>query len=106
VKLSNLQFHYDTPELGESYTTHRLRATAGPTNTHVGEMLWSSKGIRNIGVAADQQRRGVATGMWNEGQRMASENARIPTPKHSNERTSAGDAWAKSVGGKLPRRKK
>lgn len=67
-------------------------------------MLWSNKHVLNIGVSADQQRRGVATALWNEAHRLAGEVQRIPKPKHSPDRTNAGDAWARSVGGRLPRR--
>jgi hypothetical protein len=70
----------------------------------VGNMRWSAKQVRNVMVNESHQRQGIASGMWNEGHRLASENARIPKPKHSPDRTHAGDAWARSVGGPLPRR--
>jgi hypothetical protein len=100
-----LQFRYDQPDFGESFPTHRITALAAGGRRQAGTMLWSAKGVRNIGTDADLQRRGVATAMWQEGHRLAAENARIPKPKHSPERTAAGDAWARSVGGRLPRRK-
>ena len=103
--LNDIQFQYDNPDFGESKPSHRVQALAGPTGSKVGEMIWNSKGIRNIGVGEQFQRRGVATAMWGEGQRLASENRKIPQPKHSPERTKAGDAWARSVGGPLPRRR-
>ena len=104
-KLSGLQFHYDQPDLGESKTTHRIRAyPESNPGFSVGTMLWNSKGIRNI--ESTEPRRGVATAMWNEGHRMAETNAKVPKPKHSADRTTAGDAWARSVGGSLPRKKK
>jgi hypothetical protein len=104
-KLNGVQFQYDQPDLGESSVTHRVLAFAGPTGSNVGSMLWNAKGIRNITVAPDQQRRGVATAMWNEGHRLAAESKSVPQPKHSDDRTKAGDAWARSVGGRLPRRR-
>jgi hypothetical protein len=70
----------------------------------VGNMRWSAKQVRNVMVNPEHQRQGVATAMWNEGHRLASENQRIPKPRHSSDRTDAGDAWAKSVRGPLPRR--
>lgn len=70
----------------------------------VGNMRWSPQQVRNVMVNESHQRQGVATAMWNEGHRLASENARIPQPKHSPDRTNEGDAWARSVGGRLPRR--
>lgn len=103
-KLSNIQFAYDQPDLGESKPIHRVRALS-QHGGELGSMLWNAQGIRNVGVAEDQQRRGVATAMWHEGHRLAAENAKIPQPKHSKDRTKAGDAWARSVGGRLPRRR-
>ncbi len=102
--LNNVQFQYDTPDLGTSSTIHRVRAMS-QHGMEVGSLLWDSKQIRNVGVPEQHQRQGVATALWEEGHRMAGENARIPQPKHSADRTNAGDAWARSVGGKLPRRK-
>jgi hypothetical protein len=104
--LNDIQFHYDTPDLGESKTVHRITARGGPLYNELGSMLWQSKSIRNIGVSPGLERRGIATAMWHEGHRLAGENARIPQPKHSADRTKSGDAWARSVGGRLPRRKR
>lgn len=105
-KLNGLQFEYHPSGMGSE--SHRITAhqqVDGETK-YAGHLLWSSKQVRNIDVAPTMQRQGVATAMWNEGQRLASENARIPAPKHSPDRTNDGDAWARSVGGRLPRRKK
>jgi hypothetical protein len=104
-KLSEIQFRYGPHDVGGSKPLHRIDAFAGPTSAHVGQMIWSGSSIRGINVGADFQRRGVATALWNEGHRLAGENAKIPAPKHSRDRTAAGDAWARSVGGRLPRRK-
>lgn len=99
--VNELQFHHDMPDLGGSVPTHRLKAVH-PEHGVMGQMLWSSRGIGF--VTASPQRQGTGTALWNEGHRLASENQRIPQPKHSSDRTNAGDAWAKSVGGRLPRR--
>jgi ribosomal protein S18 acetylase RimI-like enzyme len=100
-----LQFNYSTVDVGERKPIHRVQATTGPTSTYVGEMVWSGKEIRNIGVSPDQQRRGIATRLYEHAQGLAAANPRIPAPKHSKDRTTSGDAWAQSVGGRLPRRK-
>lgn len=100
--ISGLQFQYHPPSMG--YGSHRLTAHLGDESTSAGHLLWNSRGIRNIAVSPDLQRQGVGTALWNEGHRLASENARIPKPKHSADRTDDGNAWAKSVGGRLPRR--
>ena len=98
--LSDLQFKYHPPEMGIG--SHRLTAHRG--KEYAGHLLWTSAQVRNIDVAPTMQRQGVATSLWNEGHRLAAENQRIPKPKHSSDRTAAGDAWARSVGGRLPRR--
>jgi len=97
-----ITYHDVTEALGRSTRTHQVRAY-GRTGFQVGAMTWTAKEIGNI--HADIPRRGIATALWNEGHRLAAENRRIPTPKHSALRTEAGDAWARSVGGRLPRRK-
>lgn len=73
-----------------------------------GELTWKRKGgtILKIEVPGHLQRRGLATSLYGEAKRIASENPRIPSPRHSNDRTKEGDAWARSVGGRLPRRLK
>lgn len=102
--VNGVQFHYDNPELGTAKQVHRIQAFSG--SAPLGRMLWNSRSILNIDVEPQQARRGVATSMWHEGHRLAEQNARIPKPKHSPDRTAMGDAWARSVGGRLPRRKK
>jgi len=99
--VSPIQFRYDSGEYGREHTINAVNA-AGET---MGEMAWHSKYITHLETFPRFQRQGVATAMWHEGQRMAAENAKIPKPKHSGDRTTSGDAWARSVGGKLPRRK-
>lgn len=91
---------YSAPEMGASY--HAVSADLGDGRA---ELQWDSKHVRNVKVPEQFQRKGVATALWNEAQRLASDSSRIPAPKHSADRTNDGDAWARSVGGKLPRRK-
>lgn len=57
--------------------------------------------IKMIQVWEQYQRKGLATMLWEEAQR------RWPDLKirHSEDRTVDGDAWARSVGGPIPRRK-
>ena len=98
--LHPVQFQYHPPEMGADY--HRVTAQIGEKN--VGHMVWSSNQVRNVAVNEEYQRQGIGRGMWNEGHRLAEENARVPKPKHSADRTEAGDAWARSVGGRLPRK--
>jgi ribosomal protein S18 acetylase RimI-like enzyme len=99
--LSDLQFQYRPPEMGSS--AHQLIAISGAQQ--VGTMKWNAAGVQSLEVSHELRRRGVATALWGEGQRLAQQKkGRIVTPKHSAQRTNAGDAWARSVGGPLPRR--
>jgi hypothetical protein len=126
--LQGAQFHYFAP--GEEdpkslYVNehHKVAVTipapfdVGQGRNHItpqgapiraGEMTWKRKGgtILRVEVPSLFQRRGIATALHSEAQRIASENPRIPQPKHSNDRTKEGDAWARAVGGRLPHRKK
>ena len=93
-----IQFQY------ERYGSSHNLIARDPEGGFVGNMLWSAKQVRNVMVNESHQRQGIGTALWNEGHRLAEENARIPAPKHSPDRTDVGDAWARSVGGRLPRR--
>jgi len=72
----------------------------------IASMSWHHKTgeVRGVYTAKEHQRQGIASSLWQEGHRLATEG-RLPAPRHSPDRTGAGDAWAKSVGGRLPRRK-
>ena len=102
-KLNGVQFVYSLGETGGRRGLHNIKAVVGDQN--VGSMSWGPRMIRGISVIPEYRRQGIASRMWEEGHRVASENARIPKPAHSNDRTNEGDAWARSVGGRLPRRK-
>lgn len=106
--LSPDQFHFTkaTPRSMEAQADqtkmyHQLHVTGVGAS-----MYWHPKTgeIKNIGVPSDQQRRGVATQMWREAHRIAGETRGVRAPRHSPTRTDAGDAWARSLGGRLPRR--
>ena len=82
--------HYPASETGKSFSQHRVSAHVG--DRRIATMSWSGKiGVHNIEVDPQYQRQGIAT--------------KVPAPSHSKDRTDAGDAWARSVGGRLPRRK-
>jgi hypothetical protein len=97
-----LQFHYTPPGMHSSH--HEVVAHSG--GEFVGSMRWNSRAVQGINVNQQNRRQGIATAIWHEGHRLAEENARVPRPKHSGDRTIEGDAWARSVGGSLPRRKR
>jgi ribosomal protein S18 acetylase RimI-like enzyme len=75
----------------------------------VGVMHWRKKasGGANAGqvdwveVDPSFQRMGIGRQMWEHAQAVGVS----PSPKHSAERTDKGESWAKSVGGRVPRRK-
>jgi GNAT superfamily N-acetyltransferase len=66
---------------------------------HVGFLHINPDGetIGNIFVAPDHRRKGVGTAMLNYAKQLG------VVPKHSSNRTPEGDAWAKAVGGDLPK---
>jgi GNAT superfamily N-acetyltransferase len=65
----------------------------------IGEMRWEKGlGVSNVDVDPLHQRKGVATAMWNMGIELKKQDKSIPTIKHSQDRTEAGDDWAKKVG--------
>lgn len=104
--LHGVQFsyrHYPPSEGGVSFSQHRVAANVG--DAEIGHMSWSNRGMHFIGVDDRYQRQGVATALWNEGHRIARQSSSVVKPAHTGDRTDSGDAWARSVGGRLPRRK-
>jgi GNAT superfamily N-acetyltransferase len=97
--LQKLQFRYLPPEMGRP--SHQLIAET--PERQMGLLEWTSSGIRNVNVRPDLQRQGVATALYRHAQSLAKQHQRIPQPKHSMDRTTSGDAWAKAVGGRRPR---
>jgi GNAT superfamily N-acetyltransferase len=102
--VNEIQFNYVGPSMGAGH--HEVQANMGGGPTDVAHMAWNAKGIINVEVPPEHQRKGVATALWNEGHRLAETSKRIPAPKHSTDRTNEGDAWARSVGGRIPRKKR
>ena len=85
-----------------SYTkdsVHVVNAKHRASNVLVGELVWTEpKGrVEGIQVHPDHQHAGVATAMWNEAKRYATDNG-AAEPKHSDSQTKEGKAWAKKVG--------
>lgn len=105
----NVRFEYSkvhTSEAAFAITgqrfVHTIQAFKGAE--FVGHMVWTGILIRDIDVVESYRRRGVATALWNEAQRLAAGDPEIPEPRHSPARTDDGDAWAMAVGGALPER--
>lgn len=95
--LNGFQFTKATPKSMGGSQFHRLESNAG-------YMEWSHKTgeIHNIQINGAMQRQGHGTAMWNQAHEIASSTRGVKPPKHSPQRTDAGDAWAKKVGGRRP----
>jgi GNAT superfamily N-acetyltransferase len=115
--LNDLQFTFykagsSHPTVDTDFDEHEFWATKGPIKwekgtdepvNNVGVLVVHPKTrrIETVQVAPEFQRQGVATALYDYAGRRLGE-----PPKHSSDRSDKGDAWAKSVGGPLPRRKK
>lgn len=61
--------------------------------------------ILMVEVDPEHRRKGLATEAYRRSQEVAlASEGRIPIPIHSSWRTDEGDAWAKSIGDRLPSR--
>jgi hypothetical protein len=59
--------------------------------------------IQHIEVHEDLRRQGLATKLYKFGHELHEDIDSIPAPKHSESRTESGDAWARAVGGVIPK---
>ena len=75
---------------------------AGELGNTRASLSWHHKTgeILDINVDPDIRREGVATAMYKHAQGLG-----VVKPRHSSDRTDAGDAWAKSTGNRVPPRK-
>ena len=65
---------------------------------------WEPSGeLYYIKVPAEHRRQGIATRLWESAQEHAKRSG-LPSLTHSEYRTNEGDAWAESLGEKLPPR--
>lgn len=99
-----LQFRHD-----HSDGLHRLQAFDPGGSDPVGTMTWHTDPVEDeeflkydtgeidrLKVRPDRRRQGIATALWDEGQKYD------PAPRHSPYRTQEGEAFARHVGGPLP----
>lgn len=78
------------------------------SGNEAGSLAWGRSGTRSrnpgeigyVHVQPEHRGNGLASAMY---EHAASSGIR-PSPKHSPDRTDAGDGWAKRVGGRVPRR--
>lgn len=78
---------------------------------HVGSLGWETdysdperpREVANVFVNKQFRRQGVASKMWDMAQQPHPDpHDRRGPLRHSPDRTDAGDAWARSVGGEIP----
>jgi GNAT superfamily N-acetyltransferase len=71
-----------------------------------GVISWHHKTgrISNISVSSHLQRQGIATAVYGKAKEIAAETRGVRPPRHSADRTEAGEAWARSLGERLPKR--
>lgn len=95
---------YETYQAESSRQMHHVvRAYAPGREQPVGRMYWSqtSGNIDLIGVDKEFRRQGLATEMLHRGRQFAAERGLVG-PQHDPERTEEGQAWAQSLGERLP----
>lgn len=95
------ELRYEYVETGLKGGRHVIQAHH-PDDGQVGRLEWMGRkpyAIHSLQVSDDHQRKGLATAMWDWSQAQGR-----PKPTHSQQRTDKGEAWARSVGGRLPRR--
>ena len=78
-----------------------------PGHRPIASFSWHHKTgeVRGLFTEKEHQRQGIATSMWHEANRIAGETRGVTAPRHSADRTDAGDAWARSLGGRVPPRR-
>ena len=112
--LSGVQFRYTAPSRKGFFAYHQLEAIApdAPNKNSpsgraqvVGSIQWHPKSgdVNWVRTHQDYRGLGVATTLWEKAKKLSADTG-IKEPQHSRHRTDQGDAWAKSVGGKVPRR--
>lgn len=91
------------PRSMEGPYRHSLEAKVGDQT--VGHLDWSHKSgeVHWIGVEDTHRRQGIATALWQHAQGIAAETRGVKPPRHSTDRTTLGDAWARSVSNRLPK---
>lgn len=81
-------------------------APEGEVANPIGNLDWHHKSgtIQQVHVEPGYRRKGIATEMFHQARTIAKTTKGVKPPKHSPDRTDAGNAWARSVGGRVPRR--
>jgi hypothetical protein len=95
-QFGNYELRYHSEDMGERKPRHFVEAYH--EGEKVGSLNWygTTGTVGKIDVEDEHQRRGVATAMWDHAQSLKG----VRKPKHSNDRTTQGDAWMKAVKGR------
>ena len=77
-----------------------------PEGSQVGLIRWmhTNGNVQSIEVHPDHRRQGLGTELWDRANQVAKDTRGVVAPKHSKERTNEGEAWARSVSPRLPKR--
>ena len=98
-------FRYEKDSEGD----HNVIAEHPNESEPIGHLTWAGRDyeegakfghIMDVHVAPEYQRKGVATGMYRYAKSLT--EPYLPKIMHAESRTTAGDAWAKSVGDYYP----
>jgi GNAT superfamily N-acetyltransferase len=84
---------------------HYAGSSADPGHRPMGSISWHHKTGEILGMYVDpaHQRQGVATAMYRHAHSVATETRGVTPPRHSSFRTTSGEAWARSLGERLPK---
>jgi GNAT superfamily N-acetyltransferase len=101
--------HVDQP-WARAHPSERMSyegSSADPGIRPIGSISWHHRTgeIKGLYTVPEHQRQGVASSLYGGAKGIAAETRGVTQPKHSPSRTQSGDAWARSVGGRLPRRR-
>jgi len=102
---NNAAFHGVTYDYEKAHGLHYLEAQIN--GEKVGSLNWEHRTGKISGVYVDPEhrRKKIATGMYNEAQRLSKTSKGIPAPKLTSDRTDDGEAWVQSLNKQLPKRK-
>lgn len=86
---------------------HRVEIKDSEGKT-IASMEWMNEDgqISHLDVKPEYRRRGLATKLFRQAQKLSEKDNSIAAPQHSPMRSEDGDAWARAIGGFIPDRDK
>jgi hypothetical protein len=107
--LDDIQFEFikgNPKGIDHSDKMHRILAREIESDQIIGHMDWDPEGgeLSDLLVVSSHCRRGIATAMWKEGHLWAKDCSDVIAPRHSADRTDDGEAWARTINKRLPKR--